>query len=164
MKNNVCPLCQSFSSTQKNSHSHLADFDRLQSLQSVYLTSLLPSSVTDRFLCVDVDTWRSRCAETEVESEAGVRLVLQALLSWSGLIWWCYLADTHIVLWTKETGSDVKQTRVFSGPWRDFILTKSACRKCHVFHEPRSLLLKFFWSTCLSSFMVFLPFSIFWNE
>lgn len=33
--------------TKKNTHSHLADFDSLQSLLSAYLTSLLPSSLTD---------------------------------------------------------------------------------------------------------------------
>lgn len=32
---------------KKNTHSHLADFDSLQSLLSAYLTSLLPSSLTD---------------------------------------------------------------------------------------------------------------------
>lgn len=123
---------------------------------------LLDITVRQIVSCVDVDTWGSHYAETEVESEARRRLVLQALLSLLGLIWWCYLADKYIVLWTKETGSDAKT--MWAVAWLHSNELWCACRKHHVFHEPRSLLLKFFWSTCLSSFMVFLPFSIFWNE
>lgn len=69
-KNNVCPfLCQNIflhqKKNKKNTHSHLADFDSLQSLLSAYLTSLLPSSLTDYPLVsvycttVDAEMWHN---------------------------------------------------------------------------------------------------------
>lgn len=72
--------------------------------------------------------------------------------------WFHGVADRYIVLWTKQTGSDVTKWKrrfhwaVARRLWNSILTHLS--KKCHI-----SLWLKlyssFFWSTCLSSVMVF---------